>query len=182
MLDFFRGFAPKRFALGAIESPEDLRRVSAASFQKEEELPDYFEFDLNDPRNQFDKPKCVGSSIRKVAEVYNKLNTGIFTPLSDDDLYDSCKKIDSIPEVAGTYPFIGAKLACEQGIATQEAYESNDFRKVEESRKNNKLKGYAFVGKDYQSVCQAIYKNKVATVSFVIDTNWFIGIIARVVS
>ena len=105
---------------------------------------------------------------------------GKFVDLSDDDLYEQCKAEDGIPEVGGTYPNIGAKIACRSGIASIEVYKTGDVEKIKADRAKYKLGGYAFVTEDYLSVIQAIYQNGAVSASFGIDYNWFRGTITKV--
>lgn len=172
---FYKFFKP--FSLGALENPKDNRNISISSVQTPVGLPDYHNPFFDVPEHQGNKPKCVGSAIAK------KASNVLGNKLSSDDLYEHCKKIDGIPNVRGTYPVVGAKIACEHGIATTTAYETKDPVKISESRSWNKLEGgYAFVPIDYTAICQAIYQNNGIIGSFTVDYNWFRGIITRLVS
>ena len=167
------------FSLGAEESPVDIRNIALAQIQKDVELPENYETEMPFVEDQGNIPKCVASSISKVKELYLK-EKGIIVDLSDDDLYAECKKIDGIPEIGGTFPIIGAKVACNVGIASVAVFNSWDEKTIKLSRVNNRMGGYAFVAGDYGSVCQAIFQNKAVVASFVVDINWFIGLITKI--
>jgi hypothetical protein len=181
MWNFLRNlFHPgPKYTLGAEESPIDIRNISIASFQAPVVLPDIYETDMPPVEDQKNKPKCVPAGISKVAELYFKQH-GIIVDLSDDDLYAECKKIDGIPDIAGTYPTIGAKIACNTGIASVDAFNTGNLETINASRLTHKMGGYAFVPADYESICQAIYQNKAITASFGVDANWFIGFITKI--
>ena len=168
-----------RPATGAIESPVDTRNIALASFQEHIDIPGKYKSFMTAVRNQGSKPKCVGDAIAEIAEMYFK-RKGIIVNLSGDDIYEQAKKIDGIPNVPGTYPSLGANIAHNRGISTIEAYNSGDKKNVEESRKNYRLGGYAFVGHSFESVCQAIYQNGAIVASLDVDKNWYNGIIQKV--
>lgn len=179
-LQFFKLFkSSPSFALGAIPSPEDKRNIALASFQKPVPLPDEFETILPYVRNQGAKGKCVGCAISTLTELYLG-KKGIIAELSDDDLYDQAKTIDGIPDIPGTYPAVGAKVACKNGIASVEAFNSKDPVAIAESRLKHKLGSYAYVSADFDSIAQAIYQNGAVTACIEVDTNFFMGIILRV--
>jgi hypothetical protein len=169
-----------KYHLGALESPQDHRNIALATFQSPVQLPNYYETKMPPVEDQGGKGKCVGCAIHKVAELYLSQEGQPFIDLSDDDLYDQCKLEDGIPEVSGTYPTVGARVATKNGIATVQAYQTKDPTIIKKSREQNKLSGYAFVSSDYIAICQAIYQNKAVTASVTVDNNWFMGKIMRV--
>lgn len=178
IFNFFR--RTPRFALGALPSPEDKRNINVASFQAPVDLPDEFDTPLPYVRNQGSKPKCVGAAISTLAELYLG-RKGVSVVLSDDDLYEQAKAEDGIPDTAGTYPAIAAKIAFKTGIASVMAYDTKDPATIALSRSKNKpFGGYAFVSADFLSVCQAIYQNGAVTGSVTVDNNFFMGIISKI--
>lgn len=181
MLFFIKNLfsSKKRYSLGSIPSIPDVRNIHLASFQAPSALPAEYETYMTAVRNQGQKPSCVACATCEIGELYLK-RKGIDMDLSDDDLYEQCKKIDGIPNTPGTYPTIGAKIACTVGIASVSAYDTKDASLIEKSRTENRFGGYAFVNNDYQSICQAIYTNGAITVSVSVDENWFSGIIGKV--
>lgn len=176
MFNFLKSLFKPKIGMGALESPVDPRNIALASFQLPVDLPLKFDTELEDAFNQGSKSCCVGCGITGVADL--RLNA----KLSYDDLYEQCKLADGIPDVLGTFPIVGAKIATNIGIATVEAYNSKDPQKIAESRAKNKLSGYAFVAVDFDSICQAIYLNRVITASFVVSSDWFRGIITKILS
>ena len=179
ILNLVKGFFGPKYPLGAFKSPEDYRNITLASFQAPVSLPDNHETETTAVRNQGAKPKCTCSKTCEIAELYFK-DKGIDVNLSDDDLYDRCKAVDGIPDMPGTYPTVPASLACKEGLCTVEAYNTGDPEIIAKSRAQHRLGGYAFVEKDYDSVCQAIYQNRAVGGAFSVDNNWFIGVITKV--
>lgn len=179
---FFKSLFKKApgFALGALPSPEDKRNINIAAIQAPVMFPyDEFETTLPYVRNQGAKPKCVGCAISTLAELYISRKEGQSVPLSDDDLYEQCKAIDGIPNLPGTYPSVGASIAFKTGIATQMAYDTKDANIIAQSRKKA-FGGYAFVSGDFDSVAQAIYQNGAVAMSVAVDSNFFMGIITKI--
>ena len=174
MYNFLKDLFGPKYQMGSLKSPTDPRNVSLASFIQPIGLPDEFETDMGVVDNQGSKSCCVGCAITKVMEYQ------LGVDLSYDDLYEQCKAIDGIPTVLGTYPSVGAFIAHKNGIASLAAYESKNSKKIEESRAKNKVEGYAFVDADYDLICQAIYKSGAITAAFLVDSNWFRGIIQKV--
>lgn len=169
-----------KYHLGALESPKDHRNISLATFQRPVPLPSYYLTNMPPVEDQGGKGKCVGCAIHKIAELYLTPEGEPFIDLSDDDLYDQCKLEDGIPEVNGTYPSVGARIATNNGIATVQAVQTKDPAIIKASREKNKLGGYAFVSSDFIAICQAIFQNKAITASVSVDYNWFTGKIIRV--
>lgn len=169
-------FLYKPYSTGAIKNPVDPRNIALASFQKPVALPTKYNFELGEVENQGSVPKCVGSAIGKLAS--KKLGVD----LSSDDLYNQCKAVDGIPTIAGTYPAVGAKIITNNGVSSKEVYSTKDEEKIKKSRESNKLGGYAFVTNTYEAICQAIYQNEGVTASFLVDYNWYKGIIMKVLS
>lgn len=177
-LNLFKPSEPT-YSLGAEEGTPDLRNIELTSFQKPVVLPDNYETGMPSVADQGNIPKCVASGITKLKELYLELK-GIYVSLSDDDLYEQCKKQDGMPNIGGTFPVIGAKIACSTGIASVEAYKTRNEETIATSRKKHRLGNYAFVGADYESVCQAIFQNKAIVATFNVDSNWFRGVIIRI--
>lgn len=166
------------FQIGAYESPRDMRTINAAAYVVHKAIPEEFNHDM--PEVEYQRgPYCVPEAIHKVKEYYLQ-KKNIDVDLSSDDLYDQCKAIDGIPSLAGTYPLVGAKLAVSSGICTQEVYETHNPVLIKADRANYKLGGFTEILHDWDSVTQALYANEVLTLSFTIDTNWYLGIIGWV--
>lgn len=180
MFNFLKNLFKPSYTLGSFESPIDTRNIALSSFQEPTSIPMSYETVMTEVRDQGQIPKCVASSICEVVELYFK-DKGINVNLSDDDLYAQCKEIDGIPSIPGTYPTVGAHVAYKYGIASVEAYNSGDEFKIKESRLKHRIGGYAFVSRDYESICQATFKNRALTVSIAVDHNWFIGKIVKVI-
>lgn len=168
------------YGMGSIPSPVDSRNIPFSAVSQPENLPVEYDTELPPVENQGIKGKCVGSGIHKIMELYLTKEGQPWVDLSDDDLQEQCKLIDAIPEVDGTYPAVGAKVACNSGVASLDAYKTGNKAIINASRALNKMQGYAFVNADFDSICQAIYQKKAIGASFAIDVNWFMGKIMRV--
>jgi len=178
--NLFKNNVPS-FTLGSLESPPDSRNIALATFQEPVSLPDEFKTELPPVENQGLKGKCVACAITKVAELkFTKPSSKEWLNLSDDDLYDQCKSIDGIPNVQGTYPSVGAKLACKLGMVKVSSYDSKDATEMKKDRDAYKLTGYAFVNADFDSIAQAIFQNGAICASFLVDSNWFRNKITKV--
>ncbi len=167
------------YVLGALESPHDERNIDIASFQTPVSIPIEYETIMPPVEDQGSRYICVGEAISKIAELYFA-NKGIVVDLSPDDLYNQCKLVDGLPDRNGTFPAVAAKIACNTGIATEEAYQTSFQPIINVSRSKYRLGGYAFVSNDFDAVCQAIYQNGAISASVLIDSNWFNGCIIRV--
>lgn len=169
------------FTLGSLQSPADSRNIALSSFQEPVSLPDEFLTTMPPVENQGLKGKCVACAITKVGELkLTKPSSDSWLNFSDDEFYDQCKLIDGIPDVQGTYPSVGAKIACKFGMVQQSNYEKMDLNAMSEDRKKYRFDGYAFVGADFDEVCQAIFQNGAITASFLVDSNWFKSKITKV--
>lgn len=167
------------FALGALPSPEDKRNLNLAAIQAAVTLPDDFENPLPYVRDQMTTPKCTACAIATIMEMY-LAKKQITYKLSDDDLYNQCKAVDGIPNVQGTYPSVAASVAFKTGVASEIAYATKDASIIAADRAKYKVGGYAFVSADFPSITQAIFQNGAITASVLVDGNWFIGIITKV--
>lgn len=167
------------FKMGAFESPKDSRTINQVIVQVPVVLPDDYSTPTPPVSNQGPIPKCVAAAIREIKEIF-LMAAGTHVDLSDDDLYAQCKAIDGIPDQAGTYPIVGAKLITSTGMCSAAVYKSGNKQLIAADRARYKLAGFIEVNPDYDSVCQAIFQYKAITASFNVDGNWFVGIITRV--
>ena len=174
MFDFLRDlFFPKKtptFPMGLLESPADSRNIPLTAVQKPVTIPDSYISDFSALGvNYQNGPTCVGNSVAKMAEYYVLKNTGKVIKIDPDKLYAQCKLEDGRPNDPGTYPQVALKIAIRDGV-DQMGTDSNDKFAT----------GYAFVDVEFESVCQALYQNGVATIGGYIDLNWYLGIIGRI--
>lgn len=166
------------YSLGAIESPKDSRTINTVAVQAPVNLPNEYEAPIS-PVEYQTLPDCVAHAIKSVKEGY-MIDGGNFVALADEDLYNQCKASDGIPDQPGTYPLVGVKLSVSSGICSRTVYLSGDKLAIEADRSKYKLGGFMTVSPLYEQVCQAIYQNKRITAAFSVDTNWFIGLITKV--
>lgn len=158
------------FGMGSLPSPADSRNISLTQVQAPVEIPSAYMTDISmlGVENQGNAPICVGESMVKIAQYYIYKRTGTIVKFDPQIIYDQCKKEDGVPEQAGTFANVAAKIIVRDGI-DQIGLDSND--KI--------ATGYAFVPTDFQSLCQAIYQNGIMTIGLAIDSNWFLGIIGH---
>lgn len=167
------------FKLGSLENPIDNRTINTAAFLTPVTLPDDFN-PATVPVDYQSGSQCVAEAIHEAKEAF-LIAAGTPVELSYQDLYDQCKLVDGIPEQEGTYPLVGAKIATTIGIASLAVYNTGDKAAIAADRAKYKMAGYAAVPTDFDSVCQAIFQGKV-TASFMVDNNWFLGIITKVLN
>lgn len=176
MFNYLKSLFGPKYKIGALESPVDNRNIPASVVLSSVEIPDDYISVLKFRKDQKIKPKCVGSSTSVVAgEILGE-------DLSDDDLYEQCKKQDGIPNIDGTYISVAAKIATNSGIATVEAYNTGNQDMIAESRAKHKMKGYVFVERNFEAICQAIFQKKAVVAGFSISSEWFRGIITKILS
>ena len=158
--------------------PADDRDIPIASFQPAVYIPDSCKTQMPPVEDQGQKPECTAYSVCKVLELYFQ-RKGVTVELSEDDLYRQCKLIDGVPNVPGTYPQVAAKVACDSGVATKEAYATGDPAQIAASRALHKAGGYAFVSNDFHSICQAICQNGAVIMSMSVDQNFVNGNVGK---
>lgn len=193
MFDYIKSiFSPKpTFGTGALGTVPDSRNIPLGLVQSPITIPDSLITDLSmlGVENQQDKPSCVGYSVSKLAEYYIYKQTGKVVKLSARALYDECKLQDGIPDAAGTYAALAAKILVDMGIPTDDQLPDDPtlplgqylgaLATVPYGNNQKVTTGYAFVDPTFEAVTQAIAQNGVVTVGLFIDSNWFSGIIGK---
>lgn len=172
MIEFLKKLflSKQKYSIGSIENPHDIRNIDIAQVQTPIEIPKSYKTDLKifGVDDQSIHPACVGFSFAKYAEYLIFKIYNVLTRVDGLDLYRKAKKEDGIPTVNGTYPVVIAKIVVRDGITDKEG-------------KTYKIAtGYAFVQPDIEAIKQAIYQNGVLSAGFLIDGNWFKGIITKV--
>lgn len=96
---------------GLIESPLDYRDVPLSAFKKEfSPLPEKYRIPyILEIKNQGIKPHCVGYSSATLKEEKERREQN-FINFDGDWIYRECKKIDGMPNIAGTYFRSGLKV------------------------------------------------------------------------
>jgi hypothetical protein len=162
-------FGPK-FGTGSLRNVVDARNIEIAQVQAPVVIPPYYKANIY-PFGVGDQGKessCVGFSFGKMCEYIIYKLTGKIVKIDGNKLYKKAKKEDGIPDTLGTYPNVMAKIVVRDGVED----ETGKLHKVST--------GYAFIPVDYDAICQAIYQNGVLSAGFLIDKNWFKGIIKKV--
>lgn len=180
ILNIFKG-EPEAFSMGALVSPVDPRNIPASSFIPEATMPESFDLeDVGEVTNQGNKPKCTGASTRlSFNRIYKK--NGIDFDMSDDDAYESAKKIDGIPDMDGTYPTVMAKVLTKVGVCSSRTYHNGSTSEKEAERAIYRLKGYAFVSSDFRAICNAIFAGNIVHASLETDSSWWYGNLSKVI-
>lgn len=160
-------------SLGAVKNEKDLRDVQLVKVQPPVGLPYKFITDISmiPVFGQLANGSCVGQAHALVHIYQDFKENGVIRNLSPRYIYALCKKIDGIPDQQGTYPRVAARIEITKGCATENTVLSDNklaheaYINVVETEEVNKdakpfrLKGYAFVNPDKESLKQAIMQN-----------------------
>lgn len=164
------------YTLGAIQNSKDLRDIDIAQVQAPVKIPEKYETDILwiPVFNQLANGSCVGHA-HAVIHIYNEFKENKkLVPVSPRYLYALSKKYDNYTG-QGTSPRVTAKIQVDKGCAS-ETYVPNDntlahdiYIKVDESTGIDagryKMKGYAFVADNLDSLKQAIYQNGLVAIT-----------------
>lgn len=188
-------FAPAPlFSLGAHKSPDDTRNIHIATVQAPDpNKPKQYKNDLTmfATLNQLAMGTCVAQALEVLRQLYWYKKTKQVVQFSARSLYIQAKKIDGIAG-QGTYPSVAAKILTSIGIASNTMVPDDNTLPYEQyiaypidnvvltNMKQYALGGYVFVPADFAAITDAIWQNGAVTGSLTVDTNWFVGIIARV--
>lgn len=183
------------YSTGALESPADVRDISIATVQPTfPTIPDKYVTDISNLpiENQGQIGSCVAQSHMKMIQYFIYKKTGKVLDLSARAIYKWCKEIDGAALSQGTYPSVMAKILRKKGIPLSMFAPNNNLLSYDEYININVLtgglqdassrvvSGYAFVPADFELIKQAIYRNGVLTATCMIDSNWFNGVIQKV--
>ena len=166
-------FGSPVYQTGALSKPVDPRNIDISEVQAPVAIPDSYvaSMPVSEVKDQGAEPSCVGWTFAQYCEYVLFKLTGNVYRINGDVLYKKAKKEDGIPDLRGTYPQVVAKIVTRDGVED----ENGNTHRIST--------GYAFVPtQDFEAVCQALYQNQVLASSFIIDTNWFIGIIGKLLS
>ena len=152
---------------GAIKSPIDRRDVLMSEIYPlpvriAPELPPPFDLDILD-QNGF--PHCVGYAGAGLKQE-KELRERISKVFDGDWIYKKCKKIDGIPNMAGTYLRIVLKILQKQGAKPIDQPESEAIK--------YRIGGYAKVDDlSFEGLKKAIYVNGILLAGFIgSNTGW----------
>jgi len=123
--------------------------------------------------NQFFIGSCVGQATDKAKE-YGELQEGDLVDLSARYIYAHCKRIDGYPG-QGTYLATALKVLSERGTCLDSQFPnsavSQDHEKyidlsladpnADETAKEARISGYAFVSTSWDSICDALWRQGV---------------------
>lgn len=170
MFNFIKNLFSSTYSTGAVVPLGDSRNIDIASVQAPITLPMAYMSELAnwDVKNQGGDPACVGFSFAELSEYIVYKRTGKKIKVDGLKLYKKAKKEDGIPDQGGTYPNVMAKIVTRDGV--------EDDKGVVHKVSN----GYVFVTLySFELLAQAIYQNGGVASLFIIDTNWFAGIIGK---
>lgn len=168
-----------KYSLGAIKNPVDNRDIQLAQVQAPVALPEQYITDISmiPVLNQKMLGSCVGNS-HAVAQIYNEYKENKKIPkLSPRFLYALSKQNDGIPLQQGTFPRVTAKIMFKAGCATETAIPNDTDlphdkyiaipmnEEIVSDAKPYRIRGYAEVAPDLQSLKQAIFQNGVAAIT-----------------
>lgn len=170
---------------GSLRNPIDNRDIFVSQVQSPVALPNKYVTDISmlPVLNQGTHGACVGHAVAIVLQYFDYLENKKVTPISPRYIYGLAKTMDGIPDVDGTYPRVAAKITTDFGSATTKTVPNdisltktayNAILNRKEADKDaipHKTKGYAFVANNTESIKQAIFQNKLVTVSVPVG-NW----------
>lgn len=186
------------FPLNAHLNPEDVRDIHIATVQSPVALNLTYKTDLSmfDTLNQKDKGTCLWQARRMMRQYMHYKKTGKVATLSARSGYILSKAKDSMPTVQGTFARVADSVLFNQGIA-EDSFVPDDntlpydqymnflpinTQYVASNMAQYKIGGYATVPADFNAIKQAIFQNGVICFTLGLDTNWFYGIVIKVLS
>lgn len=160
---------------GLLPDLPDARDIPLSSIQERIDIPEEFKRDLSfipiDAQGKH--PACVGYAASKVKEGQELDEHQQFIDISPRFIYAMCKKIDGYSG-GGTYTRVAMKILKNYGACLEKGFPSNTSLSKDEFKnwelipepayieaKKYKIKTYATVDKDWESLKQAIYQNKI---------------------
>lgn len=172
MLNFLKNLfvSTTKYSTGAIIPPADIRNIDIGEIQLPIKIPDYFLSDLKiwTAKDQLLESSCVGFTFASICEYIIFKIFGKIVKINGSKLYGKAKLEDGIPDQNGTYPNVMAKIITRDGVEDEDGV----IYKI--------ANGYAFVTiYDFELLAQAIYQNGAVASLFIIDKNWFIGLIGK---
>lgn len=175
-------FSESKKGLGAEPNPLDIRDIQLATFQAPIILPYEYRSDISmlPVMDQKSWGSCVGQAEGTAIAYFDYLeNKNV--DISRRFIYAKCKLIDGIPDLQGTYPRIAGSILSSIGATTglfvpddnslpyayYLAIPSDSAPLLADAKKRKA--NFANVGLDLNSLKQAIYQNKMVTVSLYVD-------------
>ena len=130
------GLAELTYASGALAPPAAMReKISYEKIPQEAPLPPALSYsdDLPPIRNQGSRGSCVAhaaAAVREFMEVQRlKRSQPNFEPkevnFSEQFIYWWCKEQDGLPDVSGTYPYMGMQCLLDAGVAREKTWPYN---------------------------------------------------------
>ncbi len=123
------------YASGALTPPAAMRaKVKYETIPREEKLPPALSYsdELPPIRNQGNRGACVAyaaAAVREFMEVQRLKHNPDFQPrmvdFSEQFIYWWCKEKDGLPDVSGTYPYLGMQCLVEAGVALEKTWAYN---------------------------------------------------------
>jgi hypothetical protein len=168
-----------KYTTGAKLNEKDYRDIPLAKVQAPVELPKKYLTDLSiiPVLNQRGLGACVGHAIATALTYINYQETKQVEYLSPRFIYGLAKQLDGRPDEEGTQPRIGAKITTDNGCALDKDLPNDTFlthrqyisiglsEALKASSKPFKTKGYAFIPITQNDLKQAIFQNKVITLT-----------------
>ncbi len=166
------------YTLGAIKNEKDLRDIHISQVQTPVSVPNEYFTDISwiPVFNQGNLGSCVGHA-HAILHIYHEYKeNGKIPKLSPRYIYALSKRVDGYAG-EGTYPRVSAKIEVEKGCATENTVLNDttlshaqyvnigDTSDIENDAKPYKMKGYASVSNDAQSLKQALIQNGLVATS-----------------
>ena len=167
------------YQLGALKNPKDNRDIQLAQVQTPVAVPNKYITDISmiPVLNQKSIGACVGYAHTTALMYLDYKENGKVPSLSPRYIYGLSKRLDGIPNIQGTYPRVACKVMFNKGCTTNDFLKNNADLSHEEYVTFNetpymshdaipyKIKGYAEVANDKESLKQAIFQNGVVAIT-----------------
>ena len=183
MFEFLKSlFFTEKRALGAEPNPLDIRDIQLATFQMPTSLPREYKTDIYflPVTDQKAHGSCVGQAEGTAIAYFDYLENKNVN-ISRRFIYAKCKLVDGIPDAQGTYPRVAGSILSNIGATTglfvpddnsltyaQYLAIPGDTALLVKDAKSRRA-NYAAVALDLESIKQAIYKNKIVTITLAVD-------------
>lgn len=196
--NLFRGSKSINYPTGAVRNSPDSRDIHIAAIQAPVPFPLVYKTDLSMfvTLNQLLLGTCILQSRRMMRQYMLYKKTGKVVKLSARSGYIPSKKIDGlVAGIQGTTARAGDSVLFNFGIAEDAVVPDNNSLSYNDYMNTDvtvstvalnmaqyKIGGYASVPADFTAIKQAIYQNGVITFTLGIDSNWFTGLIMKVLN
>ena len=172
-----------QYSLGALPNPPDERDFLLANYMPlKVERPAELIFPMSPVKYQAGLGACVAFGFGSVVEHFNNVEFSKVLDLSEQHLYGEAKKIDDYPG-EGTYPRAAAEALLKVGVCEERFFpyegkyppSSKPLPGYADNALTYRIKNYAAVSTDFESVKDALFFSGPLTVSILVYDNFMTG-------